>query len=42
MDRHALGSADILTAEKELAGRLLEAVVPHEQLLDEAHALAHR
>ena len=35
-------SADILTAEQALAGRLLKAVVPHEQLLAEAHALAHK
>ena len=35
-------SADILTAEQALAGRLLKAVVPPEQLLDEAHALAHK
>ncbi|OYV01562.1 MAG: enoyl-CoA hydratase [Burkholderiales bacterium PBB5] len=35
-------SADILTAEQALAGRLLKAVVPHEQLLSQAHALAHR
>jgi enoyl-CoA hydratase/carnithine racemase len=35
-------SADILTAEQALAGRLLKAVVPHEQLLGEAHALAHK
>jgi enoyl-CoA hydratase/carnithine racemase len=35
-------SADILTAEEALAGRLLKAVVPHEQLLAEAHALAHK
>ena len=34
-------SADILTAEQALAGRLLKAVVPHEQLLEQAHALAH-
>jgi enoyl-CoA hydratase/carnithine racemase len=35
-------SADILTAEQALAGRLLKAVLPHEQLLAEAHALAHK
>jgi len=35
-------SADIVTAEEALAGRLLKAVVPHEQLLAEAHALAHK
>ena len=35
-------SADILTAEQALTGRLLKAVVPHEQLLDEAHSLAHK
>lgn len=35
-------SAEILSAEQALAGRLLKAVVPHDQLLAEAHALAHR
>lgn len=35
-------SADILTAEQALAGGLLKAVVPHDQLLAEAHALAHK
>ena len=35
-------SAEILTAEQALAGRLVKAVVPHAQLLDEAHALAHK
>lgn len=35
-------SADILSPEQALAGRLLKAVVPHAQLLDEAHRLAHR
>jgi len=35
-------SADILTAEQALAGRLVKAVVPHAQLLDEAHQLAHK
>lgn len=35
-------SADILTPEQALAGRLLKAVLPPEQLLDEAHQLAHR
>ncbi len=35
-------SADILTPEQALAGRLLKAVVPHEQLLPQAHALAHK
>jgi enoyl-CoA hydratase/carnithine racemase len=35
-------SADILTAEQALAGRLLKAVVPQERLLDEAHALARK
>ena len=35
-------SADILTAEQALAGRLLKAVVPHDQLLAEAYALAHK
>jgi enoyl-CoA hydratase/carnithine racemase len=34
-------AADILTPQQALDGRLLKAVVPHEQLLDEAHALAH-
>ena len=35
-------AADILTPQQALDGRLLKAVVPHDQLLDEAHALAHR
>ena len=35
-------AADILTPQQALDGRLLKAVVPHEQLLDEAHALAHK
>jgi enoyl-CoA hydratase/carnithine racemase len=35
-------SADILTAEQALAGRLVKAVVPHDKLLDEAHELARR
>ena len=35
-------AADILSPEQALAGRLLKAVVPHDQLLDQAHALAHR
>jgi enoyl-CoA hydratase/carnithine racemase len=35
-------SADILSAEQALAGRLLKAVVPHDRLLDEAQALAHK
>lgn len=35
-------SADILSAQEALAGRLLKAVVPPGRLLDEAHALAHR
>lgn len=35
-------SADILTAQQALEGRLLKAVVPAEQLLAEAHALARR
>jgi len=35
-------SADILTAEQALAGRLLKAVVAPDQLLAEAHALAHK
>jgi enoyl-CoA hydratase/carnithine racemase len=34
--------ADILTPEQALEGRLVKAVVPHERLLDEARALAHR
>jgi len=35
-------SADILTPEEALAGRLIKAIVPHDQLLNEAHALAQR
>ena len=35
-------AADILTAEQALAGRLLKAVVPADQLLDQAHQLAHQ
>ena len=35
-------SADILSAEQALAGGLLQAVVPHEQLLEQAHRLAQR
>jgi enoyl-CoA hydratase/carnithine racemase len=35
-------AADILTAEQALAGRLLKAVVPADQLLDQAHQLAHK
>ena len=35
-------SGDILTAEEALQGRLLKAVVSHDQLLAEAHTLAHR
>lgn len=35
-------SADIFGADEALRGRLVKAVVPHEQLLDEAHRLAHR
>jgi enoyl-CoA hydratase/carnithine racemase len=35
-------AADILTPEQALQGRLLKAVLPHDQLLDEAHALAHK
>ena len=35
-------SADILSADEALAGRLVKAVVPHDQLLDQAHALAHK
>lgn len=34
-------AADILSPQQALEGRLLKAVVPHEQLLDQAHALAH-
>jgi enoyl-CoA hydratase/carnithine racemase len=34
-------SADILTAQQALEGRLVKAVVSPEQLLDEAHKLAH-
>jgi len=34
--------ADILTPEEALQGRLIKAIVPHDQLLDEAHRLAHR
>jgi enoyl-CoA hydratase/carnithine racemase len=34
--------ADILTPEQALQGRLIKAIVPHDQLLDEAHKLAHR
>jgi enoyl-CoA hydratase/carnithine racemase len=34
--------ADILTPEEALQGRLIKAIVPHDQLLDEAHKLAHR
>ena len=35
-------SGDILSAEEALRGRLLKAVVPHAQLLHEAHQLAHK
>jgi enoyl-CoA hydratase/carnithine racemase len=35
-------SGDILTAEQALQGRLLKAVVPHDQLLEQAHQLAHK
>ena len=35
-------AADILSPQQALDGRLVKAVVPHEQLLDEAHALAHK
>lgn len=35
-------SADILTAEEALRGRLVKAVVPPEKLLDEAYALARK
>jgi len=34
--------ADILTPEEALRGRLIKAIVPHDQLLAEAHTLAHR
>lgn len=34
-------SADILTPQQALDGRLVKAVVPHDQLLDQAHKLAH-
>jgi enoyl-CoA hydratase/carnithine racemase len=34
--------ADILTPEEALQGRLIKAIVPHDQLLEEAHKLAHR
>lgn len=34
--------ADILTPEEALQGRLIKAIVPHDQLLAEAHKLAHR
>ena len=35
-------SADILTPQQALDGRLVKAVLPHDQLLAEAHALAHK
>jgi enoyl-CoA hydratase/carnithine racemase len=35
-------AADILSPEQALAGRLVKAVVPADQLLTEAHALAHK
>ncbi len=35
-------AADILTPQQALEGRLVKAVVPAEQLLAEAHALAHK
>ena len=35
-------SGDIFDAQEALAGRLVKAVVPHEQLLTEAHKLAHK
>ncbi len=35
-------AADILTPQQALDGRLVKAVVPHDQLLAEAHRLAHR
>ena len=35
-------AADILSPQQALEGRLLKAVVPHEQLLHEAHVLAHK
>ena len=34
-------SADILTPQQALDGRLVKAVLPHDQLLAEAHKLAH-
>jgi enoyl-CoA hydratase/carnithine racemase len=34
--------ADILTPQEALQGKLIKAIVPHEQLLEEAHKLAHR
>lgn len=34
--------ADILSPEEALRGRLIKAIVPHDQLLTEAHKLAHR
>jgi len=34
--------ADILTPEEAFQGRLIKAIVPHDQLLEEAHKLAHR
>ena len=34
--------ADILSPEEALRGRLIKAIVPHDQLLIEAHKLAHR
>jgi enoyl-CoA hydratase/carnithine racemase len=34
--------ADILEPEEALRGGLIKAVIPHENLLDEAHKLAHR
>ena len=35
-------AADLLTAQQALEGRLLKAVLPADQLLAEAHALAHK
>ncbi len=35
-------SGDIFDAQEALAGRLVKAVVPHDQLLTEAHKLAHK
>ncbi len=35
-------SGDVFDAHEALRGRLVKAVVPHEQLLDQAHQLAHK